>query len=119
MTTSGTVVFTQQVPTAKAQLEPKVRRAYLQIKLKLLTICLVEYDETIDFDLNKLFSGGINASALPMAKVDGKCQPLYPHARVRVNTLFELAVTAGKITAYCDKHPAYDLVSDFTSRPKT
>ena len=30
--------------------------------------------------------------------------------RLRVNTIFELAVAAGLITAYTDKHPAYDLV---------
>jgi len=35
---------------------------------------------------------------------------IYPHNRVRVNTVFEVVHDAGKQTAYTDKHPAYDLV---------
>jgi hypothetical protein len=57
-----------------------------------------------------LFSGGIDPRNLPMIKTNGKCVPLYPHSRVRVNTIFEAVVAAGKKTAYADKHPAYDLV---------
>lgn len=70
----------------------------------------MEYDETIDYDLNKLFSGGINASNLPERLVNGQCQPTYPHQRLRVNTAWEVAVAAGKKTAYADKHPAYDIM---------
>jgi hypothetical protein len=71
---------------------------------------IVAYDESLDFDPDKLFSGGINASNLPEAIVDGKCQRIYPHQRPRVNNAFEIVVAAGKKTAYTDKHPAYDLV---------
>ena len=35
---------------------------------------------------------------------------MYPHMRLRVNTVFEVARAAGLETAYADKHPAYDLV---------
>jgi hypothetical protein len=42
--------------------------------------------------------------------VNGKCQQVYPHQKLRVNTVFELVHGAGKQTAYTDKHPAYDLV---------
>ena len=42
--------------------------------------------------------------------VNGKCTAIYPHARLRVNTAFEVVRSAGKETAYADKHPAYDLV---------
>jgi hypothetical protein len=78
----------------------------------------VEYDETDDYNLNLLFSGGIDPANLPETKVNGKCQPLYPHQRVRVNTLFEVAVAAGKKTAYADKHPSYDIVSKIALKPR-
>lgn len=42
--------------------------------------------------------------------VNGKCTNLYPHQRVRVNTVFEIVQAAGHQTAYTDKHPAYDIV---------
>src|SRR3954447_6795165 len=45
-----------------------------------------------------------------MGFVNGVCEPLYPHMRVRVNTVFEVARAAGLQTVYADKHPAYDLV---------
>jgi hypothetical protein len=57
-----------------------------------------------------LFSGGINPLNLPEQIVHGKCQPIFPHERVRVNTVFEIVHDAGKVTAYADKHPAYDIV---------
>lgn len=42
--------------------------------------------------------------------MNGKCQEIYPHQRVRVNTIFEVVEASGKETAYTDKHPAYDIV---------
>ena len=67
--------------------------------------------ENLDFDPTKLFSGGINPDELPQEKsADGKCQLIYPHNRLRVNTIFEVVHEAGGQTAYADKHPAYDLV---------
>ena len=70
----------------------------------------VAYDESIDYDSTKLFSGGINPANLPKSLVNGKCTPIYPHARLRVNTVFEVVHSKGKETAYTDKHPAYDIV---------
>jgi len=70
----------------------------------------VLYDESIDFNDTKLFSGGINPAHLPMKIINGKCTPIFPHARLRVNTAFEIVHAAGKETAYADKHPAYDIV---------
>lgn len=49
-------------------------------------------------------SGGINPDHLPRTIVGGKCTPIYPHERVRVNTVFELIVAAGLKTAYTYKH---------------
>ena len=68
------------------------------------------YDESIDYNSSKIFSGGIDPANLPKSIVGGKCTEIYPHARLRVNTVFELVVAAGFATAYTDKHPAYDLV---------
>ncbi|KAK6432658.1 hypothetical protein LTR95_011173 [Oleoguttula sp. CCFEE 5521] len=70
----------------------------------------VVYDETKDYDPTQLFSGGIAPANLPQALVNGKCQEIYPHQRLRVNTIFEVVHSKGLQTAYADKHPAYDLV---------
>ncbi|KAH8650641.1 type I phosphodiesterase/nucleotide pyrophosphatase [Tricladium varicosporioides] len=70
----------------------------------------VVYDETIDFDSTKLWSGGINPLNLPQSMIGGKCVNTYPHQRLRVNTIYEVVEASGKQTAYTDKHPAYDMV---------
>jgi len=70
----------------------------------------VENAENLDFNLNLLFSGGINPANLQEKIINGKCEQVYPHSRLRVNTVWELAVEAGLTTAYADKHPAYDIV---------
>lgn len=70
----------------------------------------VTYDESKDYNSSELFSGGIDPLNLPQAILDGKCVNLYPHQRVRVNTIFEIVQAAGHQTAYTDKHPAYDIV---------
>jgi hypothetical protein len=72
----------------------------------------VVFDETIDVDAGKLFSGGIDPAKLPLAKgAGGACTPVYPHEFLRVNTVFEVVKAAGGRTAWSDKHPAYDLVN--------
>jgi hypothetical protein len=51
----------------------------------------------------------INASKLP---VDPKtCKPVYPHSYLKVNTVFEVARSAGLRTAWSDKHAAYEILS--------
>ncbi len=72
------------------------------------------YDESIDqytgtpaVSLNK-----INPDALPRyINEDGKCAPKFPHNAIRANTIFEVVKATGGITAWADKHPAYDLVN--------
>lgn len=72
----------------------------------------VVFDESIEFDDSKLFSGGINPANLPLQKnADGSCTPVYPHSFVKVNTVFEVIKAAGGLTAWSDKHAAYDLVN--------
>jgi predicted AlkP superfamily pyrophosphatase or phosphodiesterase len=72
----------------------------------------VVYDESIDFDDSKIFSGGINPANLPHRKdINGNCVPVYPHEFLKNNTVFEVIKAAGHYTAWSDKHPAYDLVN--------
>jgi len=71
----------------------------------------IVYDESDDFDVDRLFSGGINPKNLPLQKDASGCHPLYPHSFLRVNTIFEVAKAAGLRTAWSDKHPSYDLVN--------
>ena len=72
----------------------------------------MEYDETIDFNSTALFSGGIDPANFPRTLINGVCTEIPPHARLRVNTIFEVITSAqgGLETAYTDKHPAYDIV---------
>jgi arylsulfatase A-like enzyme len=43
--------------------------------------------------------------------VDGKCEPIYPHQYLRTNTIFEVIKQHGGLTAWSDKHPAYEVLS--------
>jgi hypothetical protein len=43
--------------------------------------------------------------------VDGECKPVYPHEYIRTNTIFEIIRKAGGLTAWSDKHPAYEVLS--------
>jgi predicted AlkP superfamily pyrophosphatase or phosphodiesterase len=77
------------------------------------------YDESIDVDSTAFDAGGtlgdvvsqINAANLPMTNAGGKCQPVYPHSFLKVNTIFEVIRVHGGQTAWADKHPAYDIVN--------
>jgi hypothetical protein len=71
----------------------------------------VVYDESIDHDLSRLFSGGIDAANLPLSLDETGCHPVYPHHFLKVNTIFEVIKEAGGRTAWADKHPSYDLVN--------
>lgn len=77
------------------------------------------YDETIDYNSTALFSGGIDPANLPQAKRNGVCQEIYPHERIRVNTIWEIVEAKGLETAYADKHPAYDIVRGPSGRGLT
>ena len=77
----------------------------------------VQYAENIDKNPNALDGGGasdatsIDPAKLPIDCSSGVPVPLYPHAYLRVNTIFEVAKAAGSRTAWTDKHPAYDIVN--------
>lgn len=71
----------------------------------------VVFDESIDVDPDRVDGGGgIRPAALPRDPARG-CAPVYPHAYLRVNTVFEVVKAAGGRTAWADKHLAYDWVN--------
>ena len=43
--------------------------------------------------------------------VNGECKPVYPHEYLRTNTIFEVIKSAGGLTAWSDKHPAYEVLT--------
>ncbi|BAO90336.1 alkaline phosphatase family protein [Caballeronia cordobensis] len=73
----------------------------------------VVFDETTGIDaqnggpLIHLDGGGaFNPQAIPNAKVDGVCKPVYPHNYVKTNTVFEVIKQRipNSRTAWSDKH---------------
>jgi predicted AlkP superfamily pyrophosphatase or phosphodiesterase len=54
--------------------------------------------------------GGIDPKKLPLDPAKS-CTPVFPHAFVRVNNIFEVVKRAGGRTAWADKHPAYDFLN--------
>jgi predicted lipoprotein with Yx(FWY)xxD motif len=71
----------------------------------------VVYDQSIDRNPKALDGGGIDPTKLPLRTTAGGCVPVYPHSFLRVNTIFNVAHTAGLRTAWSDKHPAYELLN--------
>jgi len=77
----------------------------------------IAFDETIDLygtdpvSHLPLSMNVIDPSALPY-QLDSskKCVPVYPHNALKTNTIFEVVKAHGGVTAWADKHPAYDLV---------
>jgi Type I phosphodiesterase / nucleotide pyrophosphatase len=87
----------------------------------------VTYFEQLDKDQHALDAGeglpGLPGSILQMTgnprtlidpaqlPVDPRtCRPIYPHSYLKVNTVFEVARSAGLRTAWSDKHPAYEIL---------
>jgi hypothetical protein len=51
----------------------------------------------------------INPAQLPVAR--SACEPVYPSQYLKVNTIFEVAHQHHLLTAWSDKHPAYQIMS--------
>ena len=69
------------------------------------------YDSSIDKNRDVVDAGGgIDPRKLPLDPAK-KCSPVFPHAFIRVNTIFEVIKKSGGRTAWADKHPAYDFVN--------
>lgn len=68
----------------------------------------VPFDESLD---RRDAAGNIeiDPARLPRDPAHG-CAPVWPHAYLRVNTIFEAVRDAGGYSAWIDKHPAYEFV---------
>jgi predicted AlkP superfamily pyrophosphatase or phosphodiesterase len=79
--------------------------------------------ENIDQNQHSI-DGGVNASLtghnsavaidpnkLPEQSVNGHCSPVWPHYFIRTNSIFEVIHQHHLVTAWSDKHPAYDIVN--------
>jgi hypothetical protein len=70
------------------------------------------FDESVDKYVGSVSQNVLDPAKLPRVKgPGGQCVPLFPHSALRTNTIFEAVKRAGGITAWADKHPAYDLVN--------
>ena len=77
----------------------------------------IAFDESIDLYGTDPVTGlplsknVINQNSLPF-RIDSnkKCVPVYPHNALKTNTIFEVVRGHGGVTAWADKHPAYELV---------
>jgi hypothetical protein len=77
----------------------------------------IAFDESIDLYGTDPVTGlplsknMINPNSLPF-QIDsnGHCVPVYPHSALKTNTIFEVVKAHRGVTAWADKHPAYDLV---------
>lgn len=73
----------------------------------------VVFDESIDV----YNSAGVSLNVIDPTKLPrgfdahGNCVPVFPHNAIRSNTIFEVVRKAGGVTAWADKHPAYDMVN--------
>ena len=81
-----------------------------------------ELDKSYDFStslVTDVTAGGtlgqvytqLDQDNLQRRAVDGSCRPIYPHEYLRTNTIFEIIKAAGGVTAWSDKHPAYEILS--------
>ncbi len=53
----------------------------------------------------------IDPARLPETRLHGRCEPLWPHNYLLVNTVFGVLHAHGLRTAWIDKHPAYDILN--------
>ena len=53
----------------------------------------------------------IDPAYLPTTGAAGAGTKVYPHSFLKVNTIFEVLHATGAVTAWSDKHPAYDIVN--------
>lgn len=71
---------------------------------------VVVWDSSVDRDKKAVDGGGIDPAKLPLDPRKG-CAPVFPHNYLRVNTVFEVVHQAKMRTAWCDKHPSYEMVN--------
>jgi hypothetical protein len=75
------------------------------------------FDESIDlYDTSNparfVSKNVIDPTRLPRRlNSSNQCVAVYPHDAIKTNTIFEVVKARGGVTAWADKHPAYDLVN--------
>jgi predicted AlkP superfamily pyrophosphatase or phosphodiesterase len=75
------------------------------------------FDESIDLYDTSNPSRFVSKNVIDPAKLPrrlnshNRCVPVYPHDAIKTNTIFEVVKSRGGVTAWADKHPAYDLVN--------
>ena len=70
------------------------------------------FDESVDKYVAGVSQNVLDPSKLPRVRnTFGQCVPLFPHNAVRTNTIFEVIKSHGGVTAWADKHPAYDIAN--------
>ena len=69
----------------------------------------VIYDESVDGPGADMGKPVLKTSLLPLDQKG--CKPVYPHAYLRVNTVFEIIRQNGGHTAWIDKHPVYEILN--------
>jgi predicted AlkP superfamily pyrophosphatase or phosphodiesterase len=75
------------------------------------------FDESIDlYDTSNparfVSKNVIDPTKLPRRlNSSNQCVAVYPHDAIKTNTIFEVVKARGGVTAWADKHPAYDLVN--------
>jgi hypothetical protein len=73
---------------------------------------MMVFDESIDlYNASNLSQNVLDPTKFPRRLDHGHCVPVAPHDAIRTNTIFEVVKAAGGVTAWADKHPAYDLVN--------
>lgn len=73
---------------------------------------MIVFDESIDLYVGNTDQNTIDPTKLPnYIDSTGKCSRLYPHNALLTNTIFEVVKASGGVTAWMDKHPAYDWVN--------
>jgi hypothetical protein len=73
---------------------------------------MMVFDESIDkYNAATVSLNVIDPTTLPNYLHDGQCKRLFPHNAMRSNTMFEVVRSHGGVTAWADKHPAYDIVN--------
>ncbi len=79
---------------------------------------MMVFDESIDkYNANHVSADVIDPAALPhRLDEDKKCVAVYPHNAIKTNTIFEAVKSKGGLTAWADKHPAYDLVNGLSGK---
>ena len=72
----------------------------------------IVFDESIDVYANGVSQNVIDPAKLPRGfDASHNCVPVYPHSALKTNTIFEVVKANDGVTAWADKHPAYDLVN--------